>query len=210
MNNHTDLLNLLAEKFNLQSYLEIGVQTPTNNFDKIICANKRGVDPAVYNHYLIYNGTSDHFFEVNMLDSDDFDFDLIFIDGLHHYEQVKRDFHNALSVLTTNGFIVIHDTLPEQEIHSIVPRQSKVWTGDVYKLVFQLPAYPQVQFCTVDFDFGCTIVWCDEGKITQSVKHEIDFAYYEANKRKMNLVSPKAFETLFSNDKQPFPISFLL
>ena len=44
---HTQLLNVLIKKHNLKSYLEIGVQNPANNFDKIECDSKVGVDPEV-------------------------------------------------------------------------------------------------------------------------------------------------------------------
>ena len=38
-------------------------------------------------------------------------FDIIFIDGLHHYEQVKKDIFNSLEILNSNGIILMHDCL---------------------------------------------------------------------------------------------------
>ena len=61
--NHTQLLNALIEKYNLKSYLEIGVQNPTNNFDKVNCKEKWGVDPDVFFNPAIICNTSDYFFE---------------------------------------------------------------------------------------------------------------------------------------------------
>src|ERR1044072_4608559 len=123
MNNHTELLNYLARTFNLQSYLEIGVQHPENNFNTIKCQYKLGIEPSLANHNII-KCTSDEYFRDCETDNAN-KFDLIFIDGLHHADQVKRDFDNSLRCLSDNGFIVMHDTLPEKEEYTHVPRDSK-------------------------------------------------------------------------------------
>src|SRR5690606_11871232 len=82
MRTRTDLLNHLAEKYSLERYLEIGVQVPALNFDKINCPYKIGVDPDP-NASALHCVTSDEFFSYNKDQ-----FDLIFIDGLHTAEQV--------------------------------------------------------------------------------------------------------------------------
>ncbi len=92
--NHTQLLNALIEKYNLKSYLEIGVQNKANNYNKIICPVKVGVDPAV-NDSEIRGMTSDEYFEAIKNNNPAPVFDLIFLDGLHHADQVKRDFENS-------------------------------------------------------------------------------------------------------------------
>jgi hypothetical protein len=143
MKTRTDLLNFLAEKYNLQRYLEIGVQVPELNFDKIKSCCKVGVDPSpnIYSEEnVIYQLTSDEFFTKfqngwpgietwpnNSVGT----FDLIFIDGLHTAEQVKKDFENAMKILSPNGFIVLHDCNPEKEEHTIVPRPTERghWNG---------------------------------------------------------------------------------
>lgn len=150
---HTQLLNALIEKYNLKSYLEIGVQNPANNFDKIKCTNKTGVDPNVADNIFVYEGTSDNFFE----GYGDRHYDLIFIDGLHHADQVKRDFENSLKCLNDNGFIVLHDVLPENEQGTKVPRETKVWWGDVYKFAMTMHDYG-MEFKTFNIDNGCMVV----------------------------------------------------
>ena len=164
MKNHTDLLNFLIQTFDLKSYLEIGVQNPKNNFDKIKCIDKTGVDP-IYVRGDILVTTSDLFFDWN----ENKKFDLIFIDGLHHANQVRRDFENSLKCLNDNGFIVIHDTLPTDEKYTHVPRDSKIWFGDVYKFAMTLSEYDKIGFLTIDFDCGCTVVYKHAGK--NGVKH---------------------------------------
>lgn len=49
INHHTQLLNYLIERYGLKSYLEIGLQNPANNFDKINAWLKIGVDPICLN-----------------------------------------------------------------------------------------------------------------------------------------------------------------
>ena len=86
---HTDILNTLATRFNYFSYLEIGVNYGVN-FKAIDCVWKIG-DPM---GGIAIKLTSDQFFAINNQR-----FDLIFIDGLHHADQVFRDIEHALSVL---------------------------------------------------------------------------------------------------------------
>mgnify|MGYP000207947149 CR=1 FL=1 len=159
--NHTDLLNYLAKKYNLISYLEIGVQNPANNYDKIKCLNKSGCDPEPASLSIgIFRVCSDDYFK---LFPKDIRSELIFIDGLHHEDQVKRDFDNSLKCLMPGGFIVIHDTLPENEPGTHVPRETKMWWGDVYKFAMKLGRYEGINFVTFDIDNGCTVVWKGEG-----------------------------------------------
>ena len=160
---HTQLLNALIEKYNLKSYLEIGVQNPANNFDKIRCDLKTGVDPEIKSYIvdkkkLILSLSSDYFFggEENVFSLEE-KFDLIFIDGLHHADQVKRDFENSLKCLNDNGFIVMHDVLPENERGTKIPRETKVWWGDVYKFAMTMHEYG-FEFKTFDIDNGCMLV----------------------------------------------------
>ncbi len=153
--NHTELLNALIQKYGLKSYLEIGVQNPANNFDKVRLpsTSKVGVDPEC-DSFNILPETSDKFFEHCSRV-----FDLIFIDGFHEKDQVKRDFENSLRCLSDNGFIVIHDVLPENESGTIVPRETKQWWGDVYKWAMTIGEYDDIAYKTFDIDNGCMLVW---------------------------------------------------
>lgn len=160
---HTQLLNALIEKYGYKSYLEIGVQNPANNFDKLKCEWKVGVDPDMVckpKTGVAFNGTSDEYFEERPSESSLFD--LGFIDGNHTKEQVKKDFENLLRCLSPNGRIVIHDVLPENEAGTLVPRQTKQWWGDVYKWAMVLRNYSGIRFVTYNIDNGCMVVWKDK------------------------------------------------
>lgn len=177
MKTRTDILNHLARKYNLKRYLEIGVQDPAQNFDKVICAEKFGVDPDP-GAGASFCMTSDDFFLINNAEDkidvttiEDFysthggrkymtidrRLDLIFIDGLHTAGQVRKDFENSLKILSPNGFIVLHDCNPEKEEHTTIPRPTPTghWNGDVYKFVSRLSL--NEQYCTVDVDCGCGV-----------------------------------------------------
>lgn len=159
---HTQLLNALAEKYGLKNYLEIGVQSKSQNYNKIICLNKTGVDPAVTEPG-IHRMTSDDYFAAIANNNPKPVFDLIFIDGLHHADQVKKDFENSLKYLSGTGYIVIHDVLPENEAGTKVPRETRQWWGDVYKWAMSVGDYLNINFKTFDIDNGCMVVWKQHG-----------------------------------------------
>jgi hypothetical protein len=200
----TDLLNHLAEKYNLQRYLEIGVQNTAQNFDKINCKYKVCVDPDP-SAGATFQLTSDEFFYLSECKDDmitpnwRYQYDLVFIDGLHTAEQVKKDFENALKVLSPNGFIVLHDCNPLKEEHTIVPRPTPTghWNGDVYKFAIVLAEYYK-KFKTVDIDNGCG-VWNNSG---DDIIKDTDFPPYDWNlfnayrKEMINLISWEKFINL--------------
>lgn len=194
MKTRTDLLNFLTEKYNLQRYLEIGVQVPELNFDKIKCPIKYGVDPDPKARATLQM-TSDEAFSVGFRRK----FDLVFLDGLHTAEQVKKDFENALKVLSPNGFIVLHDCSPLKEEHTIVPRPTERghWNGDVYKFAMALSCD---KFC-VDIDNGCMVVPNQKGiKASQYLlpftEREL-WAHFSRNRKELlNLISWDEFINL--------------
>jgi|ERR1044071_332872 SAM-dependent methyltransferase len=209
MKTRADLLNHLAEKYNLQTYLEIGVQDRKQNFDKIICKTKCGVDPDPAANASC-QCTSDEFFSINdpisrvdvtscqddthkFLESEN-RFDLIFIDGLHTAEQVKKDFENALRFLKPHGFIVLHDCNPLKEEHTIVPRPTKTghWNGDVWKFAVALNGYDELIRHTVDVDNGCMVLG-NTGKEWMYPLFrisEMSWSHFDKNRKKLlNLIS---------------------
>ena len=96
-----------------KTYLEIGCYQD-DIFSNISIQNKIGVDPVSGG---TVKDTSDGFFKKN-----NSKFDIIFIDGLHHYEQVKKDIQNSLSFLNVGGLILLHDCMPQRFIEQAVPQ----------------------------------------------------------------------------------------
>src|SRR3989344_7865884 len=106
------LINLFIKLNNYEKYLEIGVNTPNQpgySHDSINVKIEHGVDPNVDTTYRM---TSDDFFANHI----SMKYDIIFIDGLHLFEQAYRDIINSLKYLNDNGVIVVHDCNPIKEI----------------------------------------------------------------------------------------------
>lgn len=147
--NRTNLINYIIKKQGYKSYLEIGIGTG-RHLESVACKFKEGVDPEV-DHPLVAKMTSDEFFDPPKISQ----YDVIFIDGLHHADQVRRDIENSWRVLKDGGCLVIHDTNPDREEITHVPRDSKEWTGDVYKAIHQIDGPPKF---TLKDDHGVTVI----------------------------------------------------
>jgi hypothetical protein len=185
---HTELIQALINKYNLESYCEIGLQNANNNFNKINCKIKCSVDPDP-KAKAIFDCTSDEFFKVNSNK-----FSIFFIDGLHHADQVKRDFENSLKCLNDNGYIVIHDVLPENEQGTKVPRETKVWWGDVYKFAMNIRNYSDIGFTTFNVDNGCMLVWKQPNYSYTTFQEPINWqTYLKHGKEVMNVVNEVVF-----------------
>ena len=179
----TTILNTLIEKFGYRSYLEIGQGPGRGNFDWVNCPIKIGVDPDV-GVDATYQITSDEFFAQNK-DR----FDLIFIDGLHHDDQVEKDILNALEILNGNGTIVVHDCNPTNEAMQIVPRQQPNWTGNVWKAWVRLRATrPDLTMYVIDTNYGCGIIRRGNQQ-TIKIHGELTYRMLDNNRKEfLNLV----------------------
>lgn len=148
--NRIATLNLIANTTRAESYLEIGC-SGNDTFDSIPIRDKVGVDPFHGGNVRL---TSDIFFENNNKM-----FDLIFIDGDHDYRQARRDLANSLKVVNRNGVIVLHDMLPRSWVESHVPILTPSdWTGDVWKIAFELVNTKGIDFKIIKIDQGVGVV----------------------------------------------------
>jgi SAM-dependent methyltransferase len=185
----TEIINSLIAKYGYSSYLEIGLQNPDQNYNKIKCAYKSSVDPDS-NAGAEFCMTSDQFFE-----NYDYRFDVVFIDGLHHADQVQKDFNNALRCLNEGGLIVLHDTNPEKEIHTIVPRPTERghWNGDVFKFAVKL-ADSGHSYYTVDCDNGVMCVFPSPYEQEITGPCDMDWVTFDTNRGKLlNLVDADGY-----------------
>lgn len=158
-------INALAKKLGSKTYLEIGV-SKGHTFLGVDIASKDAVDPnfqfdisrQATDQVRFFDMTSDRFFVGHA----DRKYDIIFLDGLHTFEQTFRDFCATLSFSHQKTVWLIDDTMPNsifsahrniaesmnaQESHGIANRS---WHGDVYKIV---PAihdfFPQMSYATI-------------------------------------------------------------
>lgn len=199
--NRTDIINTLIKKYELTRYLEIGVRDCTVNFDKINCKHKVSVDPQPVKS-VTYKTTSDIFFKKNKNI-----FDLIFIDGLHTRIQCNKDVENSLSVLSDNGFIVIHDCNPEKKEHTKSYQEylktRGVWNGTVYKSFIEQKEKHKnsdYSFFVVNTDYGCGIITKNIkpfGAYNVILQDEISWEFFNENRKKLlNLISIEEFKKL--------------
>ena len=144
-----DLIEYLNKKYKYKYYLEIGCDK-NQLFSKIKIENKFGVDPTSGGNI---KKTSDDFFSDNQKT-----FDLIFIDGLHEYKQVKKDILNSLKFLNKNGIILVHDCLPDCSSKQAVPRYRMIWNGDVWRAIVDLRTYSEIEIFTCEMDQGIAVI----------------------------------------------------
>jgi len=143
---YTDWLTWFHESIQPINYLEIGVETgkslqyaksPTRCF---------GVDPAaditfsITAPHKIYNETSDSFFKSSVKDIVG-DVQLAFIDGLHEFDQVLKDFINTEKLCQPNAVIVFHDVYPVIPETATREWSTHYWAGDSWKIMHILKRY---------------------------------------------------------------------
>jgi len=152
-----EIINRLIEKHGHKRYLEIGARDGVC-FTRVKCDNKFGIDinPLLINPN-VKAISSDEYFET----APSALFDIIFIDGDHHEEQVDRDIQNSLKCLAANGTIVMHDCNPKIAAHAAPERKEgqALWSGTAYKSYLKLRRTdPELEMFVVDIDWGCGII----------------------------------------------------
>jgi len=177
-----NLINEIIIKKNYNNYLEIGCFND-DCFSKINIVNKVGVDPLKGG---TIRKTSDQFFEINSNK-----FDIIFIDGLHIYEQVKKDILNSLKFLNKDGVILCHDSLPTEYTEQTVPSMSGIWVGNVWKAIAEIRNFENLDVCVCTIDHGVSVIKVREN--SNPPKHlDLNFKrlnykfYYKNHKWLMN------------------------
>jgi hypothetical protein len=144
--------------------------------------------------FTFINKKSDDYFVVNTEK-----FDVIFIDGLHKYEQVLKDFINAWNCLNIGGYIVIHDCNPlTKDIAAPEPIVNE-WCGDVWKLIADINMnYKDIKAVVIDTDYGCGVVRKTfdtvlEIEINKEIE-KLEYEYLEANRKEiLNLITQEDF-----------------
>ncbi len=191
INHSVRRIHAIAERTGAKKYLEIGV-CRGETFLHVDLPFKVAVDPnflfdtAPHERAAcrFFPVTSDSFFETLSKDGELFraapagdanpeTFDLIFLDGLHTFEQTARDFTNSLRYAHDKTVWILDDTVPcdpysahpsmdaSYEIRKEAGVGGYEWHGDVFKVVLWLhDMHPRFSYCTVmDGGNPQTIVW---------------------------------------------------
>lgn len=163
-------IRFLKELTNAQNYLEIGVQKG-DTFFELDFEHKTGVDPKFLfdassyrtNSIELEECTSDHYFQRCISHRL---FDIIFLDGMHTYDQTFRDFLNSLSRSHPRTFFLIDDTIPSDRYSAMRNREFSIserkrafpanekpgmaWHGDTYKCLFLIKYFcSSLQYATI-------------------------------------------------------------
>lgn len=199
--NRIQIIQKYIDKYGYKSYLEIGVQAG-HCFAAINCEIKVGVDPDTASAATIHK-TSDEFFQILNTDytwlfqgaKEKPKFDIIFIDGLHHAEQVEKDIINSLACLSEGGTILMHDCKPESEFMQLIPLTTQnEWTGDTWKAYVKMRMTREdLSMRVVNTDWGVGIIRIgSQEKLTIDVP--INYENFKKNEDKwLNLVSVQTF-----------------
>jgi len=173
----TRRLNGLAQDLGARRYLEIGVEKG-HTFFKVDIPYRVAVDPVFQfdpvkratRGSVFHQTTSDAFFADLDLDQT---FDLVFLDGLHHFEQTYRDLVNTLAHSHSRTVILIDDTIPTTlysaqrdealQLQELAASKSPNhgWHGDIYKVLVAIHDFhPTLDFVTLTTDGNPqTLVW---------------------------------------------------
>ena len=187
-----DLIEYLINKYKYSDYLEIGCDQD-QLFSKVRIKNKTGVDPISGGNI---RKTSDEFFRENKNK-----FDIIFIDGLHTYNQVKKDILNSINCLKDEGIVLVHDCMPDSLSKQAVPRYRMSWNGDVWKAIVDLRQNEYLEIYTCKIDQGIGVIKKKRNssilKLEKNIKDLKFEDYYKNYVKYLRVVDLKEFQKLF-------------
>jgi SAM-dependent methyltransferase len=128
----------IHETFRPELYVEIGVRTGDSL--KLAKRSAIGIDPNMQlagnePTAALFRETSDEFFERHAAEALKRPVDLAFIDGMHLFEYALRDFMNLERRMSPTGLIVVDDIFPNHPAQGSRFRRTRVWCGDVWRLL---------------------------------------------------------------------------
>lgn len=184
-----NLIQTFIKKLDAEVYLEIGV-CEGHAFFRVKCKRKIAVDPKfrlknrqkikrwirnLGNQY--HEMTSDEFFQNHKDQLVSAPPKVVFIDGLHTFEQTLQDCYNSLNYLAEGGVIILHDCSPPTEASSTIGMSGSdaeykwlssggdssawdgSWCGDTWKTIpYLLKNHPELNACVLNTDFGLGVV----------------------------------------------------
>jgi len=139
------LLKAMHQTLKPALYLEVGSRT--GNSLAMATGDFIAVDPTfVLKRFTTFQGqqghlfqmTSDAFFESGFLQAMNRKVDFGFLDGMHHFEFLLRDFMNAERLSAPGATLTLHDCCPfnanmtERDRDNV---RGRAWTGDVWKVI---------------------------------------------------------------------------
>jgi hypothetical protein len=153
------ILKGLHQRLKPDWYLEIGTQAGSSL--RLVDGNFVAIGPKFQLQHeaplkgremIFYQDTSDAFFKTGSARRLKGKINLAFLDGLHHYEALLRDFTNTEPLMAPGGMVLLHDCLPyNSQMADRVQPPNAEWAGDVWKTLLILMAdRPDLQIDILD------------------------------------------------------------
>jgi hypothetical protein len=197
-----EVIQALLDFFDKPRYLEVGVSKGTT-FHHVDARFKVAVDPRFQFDWQSEQAARGPRTQYHPVTSDVYfgsiiepkqEFDVIYLDGLHTFEQTLRDFTNAVDHLADGGVIVVDDVKPSsyhaslpdprsyQKLRQYVGDERRAWMGDVYKLVWFIDTfYPAMSYATIANNHGQAVVWRERrDPVTERTVTDIGSLSFEA------------------------------
>ncbi len=136
---YLEMLNLIHSTFKPNFYFEIGVRDGRSL--QLAKCDYAAVDPVlkiVNNNDAfrqLFDVSSDVFFDKKAAQTLLTTIDFAFIDGMHLFEYALRDFINVERHSSPWSIVAFDDIFPNHPIQAQRVRQSRYWTGDVWKIM---------------------------------------------------------------------------
>lgn len=180
------LINRYISRYGFQNYLEIGV-SEGETFEKINAPLKHAVDTQFKYNFTEKMTDKSHYFQKS---SDEYflsderlsEIDIVYLDGLHTFEQTLKDLLNVCAHSRHRALIIIDDVDPIDWFSSLNDQSETykyrrehlgerihyAWNGDVFKLIpFVHDFLPSFDYVSFRADGALrTMVW-------KSTKHQI-------------------------------------
>jgi hypothetical protein len=188
-NMRADRINRIGRLSGARSYLEIGVFDGATFFDVDI-KHKVAVDPNFLFDFAskenrttkFYPVTSDVYFQSCARGQ----FDIIYLDGLHTFEQTLRDFMNSLHYAHQKTVWLIDDTVPNDNFSALADQErcyrlrrmqgnpDWAWMGDVFKVVYFMRNAMRFYSVRTFTGHGQTVAWRDMTAFNETIALPLD------------------------------------
>jgi tetratricopeptide (TPR) repeat protein len=221
--NYLKLLKKIHRHMAPDSYVEIGVETGQSLALVPPGTKAVGIDPYLQiSHSLspttnTFEMTSDHFFATHdllkVLGTQNVE--LAFIDGLHLFEQVLKDFINIEACSRKNSVILLHDCYPLDKRTTLRKRETDFWSGDSWKVllclkelrpdltIFTVPCAPTGMGIVSNLDPDSTSLKENFDEIVNKFM-EVDFDFLEENKHDILNVIPNSWDKIAARFPEVF------
>lgn len=155
---YREVLVELHRRLAPRTYLEIGVETGATLALATSAEIAVGIDPdcrvevALPASARVIREESDRFFATRARATlfGARAVELVFVDGMHRFENALRDFANAEAWSSPDGTIVLHDCVPIVPASASRERKTRFWVGDTWKAALAIARHrPDLRIRTV-------------------------------------------------------------